>query len=151
MVHYPRFGSVMQAIAIGVVLAGVLIAGFSAYSGYQSSPYMVQAQQADASSSPATAYEELTPSRQAVFDQLVGAGEAERQAAPIGGDDLAFFSNAAVQYQGENYVFEVTYDPGTLTPLTVATGLVIAGLGAGLLLLMWLRDQRSTGQSTLPV
>lgn len=153
MVRYPRLGSVIQVVAIVLVVIGIAIPGYAVYMSYQSSPYMVQIEGVDSSASePVVAYTELSPSNQAVFDRLLGSGPDKRQSAQIKGMDLVFFANNEVQYQEEYYSFEFTYDSSSTILPGVTIGFVVSGVGGGLFVAVWfVRERRSVKQDTSSV
>lgn len=150
MVHFPRLGSVIQVVAIVVMVIGIAIGGYLVYLDYQSSPYMIQIEGVDSTAAESVAaYTELSPSRQAVFEQLLGTGPANHHAAQVSGEDVVFFANHVVQYQGKYYSFEFIYDPSSTMLLNVSLGLLGTGVGAGLFVVGWVvRKRRSASQNS---
>lgn len=143
---------IVQVIAIGILLVGVAIMGYGAYSGYQSSPYLVQVDDVASTSVGApTSYEDLSPSQKEIFDRITTdpEGPVDGQAAHVDGNDLMFYANNVVEYQGEYYTFELHHDPGTLTPLVVGIGGTVAGFGVVVLLgTQFVYRRRTAGSDT---
>lgn len=139
------FRPVIYAVSIGLFIIGTLTTGFAAYGEIQSTPYMVQVDQVGSSISKSTvAYSSLTSAEKAIFDRVKTGG-----AAPVGKTSLSTFANNAVQYQGEVYTFEMTYDPATLTLLPFGFGISLSVAGGTLFFLtsFIIRHRTSTSNS----
>ena len=138
MTRKSGVSSAIQVVAVGILLLGIAIVGSSAYSEYQSSPYLVQVDDASSSAvGSATAYDDLQSSEKAIFDRIMTnpKGPVEDQAAQVKGDSLEFFANNVVQYQGNYYSFTLVHDPTSLTILSVAIGSTVTAASAILFLL----------------
>ncbi len=126
--------------AIGLFVLGLAITGSAAYSETDATPYLIQVDQGDASTSASPiAYSDLTSEEKSVFDRLMTG-----QAAPVEGTTLTTFANYAVQYQGDVYTFEVTYDPTTLSHLVVGFGMALSVAGGALFFLTQFIERRRT-------
>ena len=126
--------------AIGLFVLGLAITGSAAYGETQSTSYMVQIDQADSSTTDSPVpYSDLSSAEKSVFDRL-----RTGQAVPVEGTTLSTFANNAVRYQGETYIFEITYDPTTLTPLVVGFGIALAVAGGALFFLTQFIARRRT-------
>ena len=79
---------------------------------------------------PTVSYSELTNAEKEVFDRVKNGG-----AAPVKDFTLITFANNAVQYRDQIYMFQIWYDPATLTILPFVLGIIMAVLGGVLFFL----------------
>ncbi|MFC4987317.1 hypothetical protein [Saliphagus infecundisoli] len=124
--------------AIGLFVLGLAITGSAAYGEAQSTPYMVQMDQVESSTTDSPVpYADLSSAEKSVFDRL-NTG----QAAPVEGTTLTTFANNAVRYQGDIYTFQMVHDPTTLTPLVIGFGIAIAVASGALFFLTQFIERR---------
>lgn len=131
MNRFLRLRPTLQAVGIGLFIIGIAITGFAAYGEIQSTPYMVQVDDAVSDTGePTVSYSNLTPSEKTIFDRIKDGG-----AAPVEDATLSTFADNAVRYQGETYSFETIYDPATVTMLPFGLGIIVAVAGGALFFL----------------
>lgn len=151
MLQKMNLGTVVQVVAIGMLLVGIAVVSFSIYNESQSSSYGVQVDEERSSVNGSVPYENLSSSQTDVFDRITtdSEGPINGQSAPISGSDLAFYADNVVEYQGSYYTFEITYtDEGNVVTATfVAGGCALSGLGFVLFLLPHFVYRRQTGSS----
>lgn len=143
----PQLRPALQAAGIGLFIVGLAITGFAAYGEIQSTPYMVQVDQVESSTGESTiSYSGLTSEEQSIFDRV-----KDGEAAPVEETTLSTFANNAVQYQGEVYTFEMTYDPTTVTMLPFGFGISVAVTGGALFFLAQFITERRLQADTISV
>jgi hypothetical protein len=115
----------LYVVSLGLFLGGIAITGFAAYGEVNLTPYMVQVDQVGAvtDESPIL-YSSLSSAEKALFNRVKDGG-----AAPAEGRVLTTFADHAVQYKGDVYAFEWTYDPTTLItiPLVFCISVAVTG------------------------
>ncbi len=121
----PRLRLGLYVVSLGLFLGGIAITGFAAYGEINSTPYMVQVDQVSAATDESPIlYSSLSSTEKGVFDRVKDGG-----AAPAEGRVLTTFADHAVQYKGDVYTFEWTYDPTTLTTIPLVFGISVAVTG----------------------
>lgn len=142
----PQFRLGLYAASIGLFIIGIAMTGFAAYGEIDSTSYMIQVDQVGTSTDASpVSYSSLTSKEKAVFDRVKGGG-----AAPVEGTALTTFANHAVQYKGDVYTFEWTYDPTTLTLIPFGFGVSIAIAGGVLFFLTPSIVKRTSKTSNVP-
>lgn len=135
-----------------MLLVGIAVASVGIYSGFQSSPYLVQVDNESSSvDGSVRSYENLSSSHKERFDRIVPqqGGSVGGGAASVGGVSLQFFANNAVEYQGSYYTFEIHHegDEGTVQASFVAVGCALFGVGFVVFLIPHFVYRRQTGGS----
>ena len=97
----------------------------------QSSSYLVQVDHVSSATDEATiSYSSLTTSEKATFDRVKDGGSA-----PIKGTVVSTFANNPVQYHDTVYLFEIVYDPSTVSVIQFCLGVIVATVGGAVFLL----------------